>query len=102
MPNRNMPTVTDGEAWEWQVQGMCRRTGSELFFHPEGERGAARRARQEMAVALCRQCPVQRECLQHALAVPEAYGVWGGLTEEEREAMELESRPLTSADYQAS
>ena len=27
------------------------------------------------------------ECAAHALAVREPYGVWGGLTEDEREAM---------------
>ena len=27
-----------------------------------------------------------RECREHALAVREPYGVWGGLTEDDREA----------------
>ncbi|HEY4572108.1 MAG TPA: WhiB family transcriptional regulator, partial [Kribbella sp.] len=30
-------------------------------------------------------CPVRRECREHALLVGEAYGVWGGTTEEERD-----------------
>jgi WhiB family redox-sensing transcriptional regulator len=32
-------------------------------------------------------CPVVRQCLDHALAVREPYGVWGGLTEDEREEL---------------
>lgn len=32
------------------------------------------------------------ECRSHALAVREPYGVWGGLTEEEREAVYQRSK----------
>lgn len=37
-------------------------------------------------------CPVRTECAAHALAVREPYGVWGGLTEDEREEMMGRSR----------
>ena len=57
-----------------------------MFFHPEGERGAARLARERAAKAICASCPVRRECAQHAEQVREPYGVWGGMSEEEREA----------------
>jgi len=71
-------------AWEWQLQGSCRETDAALFFHPERERGPSRRRRDAAAKAVCRRCPVVQQCRAHALATPEAYGVWGGLTEEER------------------
>jgi WhiB family redox-sensing transcriptional regulator len=70
--------------WDWQHQGLCRQTSPEVFFHPEGERGPARRRRQERAVAICRVCPVLEECREHALRVNEPYGIWGGMTEDER------------------
>jgi WhiB family redox-sensing transcriptional regulator len=70
--------------WEWQQHGLCRRLGSHLFFHPEGERGSARRARQEIAKAVCARCPVLTQCREHALRVAEPYGVWGGMSEDER------------------
>jgi WhiB family redox-sensing transcriptional regulator len=57
------------------------------FFHPWNERGPARDEREQRAKAICATCPVIAECAAHALAVREAYGVWGGLTEHEREAM---------------
>lgn len=60
---------------------------SSLFFHPEGERGAARSARETSAKEVCMRCPVRAECAAHALAVREPYGVWGGLTEDEREEL---------------
>ncbi len=70
--------------WDWQLEAACRELGPETFFHPEGERGPRRRAREAAAKAVCRSCPVITECLQHALAVHEDYGVWGGLSEHER------------------
>ena len=83
--------------WEWQFQGLCRTTNPDIFFHPEGERGPSRRRREARAKAICEQCPVLRECREHALAVHEPYGVWGGMTEEEREEIYRRSaRPRTA------
>lgn len=75
------------DLWEWQFTGSCRTSDPDIFFHPEGERGAARRKRDEAAKAVCRRCPVLHRCRAHALAVREPYGVWGALTEDEREAL---------------
>ena len=83
--------------WEWQFQGLCRTTNPDIFFHPEGERGPSRHRREARAKAICEQCPVLRECREHALAVHEPYGVWGGMTEEEREEVYRRSaRPRTA------
>jgi WhiB family redox-sensing transcriptional regulator len=81
------------DVWEWQYEGACRGVDSSVFFHPEGERGPSRDARDRSAKAICASCPVIRECAAHALAVREPYGVWGGLTEDDREAI-YRGRPL--------
>ncbi|WP_134774542.1 WhiB family transcriptional regulator [Ornithinimicrobium flavum] len=73
------------ELWEWQTQALCREASPDMFFHPEGERGPSRVTRDERAKALCARCPVLQACRTHALTVREPYGVWGGLTEQERE-----------------
>ena len=75
----------NADVWDWQLRGLCRGKDSSLFFHPEGERGAARAAREQSAKEICLNCPVQKQCSEHALRVREPYGVWGGMTEEERE-----------------
>jgi WhiB family transcriptional regulator, redox-sensing transcriptional regulator len=74
------------DIWEWQLQGACRTSDPDLFFHPEGERGPRKARRDEAARAVCAGCPVLAQCRAHALAVREPYGVWGGLTEDDREA----------------
>ena len=76
------------DKWDWQLLGRCRSLdgdGSELFFHPEGERGPSRSNREAAAKAICAQCPVLLECRTAALAAREPYGVWGGLSEHDRE-----------------
>lgn len=79
------------DLWEWQYDGACREAEPTLFFHPEGERGSARRRRDAAAKAICAECPVLQQCREHALAVREPYGVWGGMSEEDR-ALELSTR----------
>jgi len=75
------------DIWAWQLQGACRTADPDLFFHPEGERGPRKTRRDEAARAVCVACPVLARCRDHALAVREPYGVWGGLTEDDREAV---------------
>ena len=73
------------DQWEWQLRGACRDVDSMLFFHPSGERGRAHDQREAAAKRICAGCPVQAECLAHALQVREPYGVWGGMGENERD-----------------
>lgn len=71
------------QAWEWQVQAACRGR-EDLFFTAADERGRQRNGREADAKAICLTCPVRLPCLEHALRVPEEYGVWGGTGEIER------------------
>ncbi|GAA3227812.1 WhiB family transcriptional regulator [Pseudonocardia petroleophila] len=81
---RRLPVpVTD--IWDWQLRGACRGMNGDLFFHPERERGPSRAAREARAKQVCRGCVVVDRCREHALAVHEPYGVWGGLSEAERD-----------------
>jgi WhiB family redox-sensing transcriptional regulator len=70
--------------WEWQYSGACRDLPTEMFFHPEGERGSSCRIRENIAKVICASCLVIEQCRDHALSVQEPYGIWGGLSEYER------------------
>lgn len=86
------------DVWEWQQRGSCRGMDSAYFFHPDGERNPARAQRIAKAKAVCRTCPVLEMCRQHALTVQEPYGVWGGMSESEREnTIKARKRQLASA-----
>ncbi|MFC1400588.1 MULTISPECIES: WhiB family transcriptional regulator [Streptacidiphilus] len=93
----------NADLWDWQLSAACRGVDSSLFFHPEGERGAARSSREQSAKEVCSRCPVRTECATHALAVREPYGVWGGLTEDDREELlgRTRHRPSANADRDA-
>lgn len=78
--------------WTWQEDAACWGEPVEFFFGPEGERAQERYQREREAKAVCALCPVRTECLDFSIGgtVPagswQQYGLYGGLTEDERAA----------------
>lgn len=70
--------------WTWRAFARCRNADPDLFFHPDGERGYARIARQRKAKEVCSECRVSHQCGSFALTAREGFGVWGGVSEDER------------------
>jgi WhiB family redox-sensing transcriptional regulator len=64
----------------WATFAACR-GGEGMTFFPQGK------AEEEAALAVCAVCPVREECLDHALATNERFGIWGGTTEKQRRAL---------------
>jgi WhiB family redox-sensing transcriptional regulator len=64
----------------WQEEGTCRGVDPEVFF-PISDDEAWR------AKEICTVCPVKADCLVYSLENRERYGVWGGITERERQEM---------------
>lgn len=70
----------------WQEKGICAQTDPELFFPEEGNTSRT-------AKALCiGRCSVRSECLDYALVNKEEYGIWGGLSEDERSKLKKPAR----------
>lgn len=76
--------IIRSEDWEWRLQARCRNADPALFFHPDGERGRQRVERQQRARRVCAECAVSSQCRECSIWFQEAFGIWGGLTEEER------------------
>lgn len=85
MPQQPLAQVPDDAQWFWQEHGSCRDADPLLFFHPQNERGSSRIRRDRAAKMVCAGCPVRMECADYAVRAREPYGVWGGLSEEDRE-----------------
>jgi WhiB family transcriptional regulator, redox-sensing transcriptional regulator len=83
---RRLPAPREGD-WDWQVKAACRGQDTATFYHPENERGPSRMRREHRAKQICAACPVIDNCLSWALAAREPYGVWGGLSVEERDEL---------------
>ncbi|MBA3289173.1 MAG: WhiB family transcriptional regulator [Acidimicrobiia bacterium] len=72
-------------ASSWRKGGACRGDAAADFFPPMApERKHVRLARERRAKSVCAACTVRAECLAYAIAADERYGVWGGLTQDER------------------
>lgn len=70
--------VTVGEVSPaWRARGACHGLDPEIFF-PESDEVA------DEAKSICAECSVRVACLEHALALREKDGVWGGTTARER------------------
>ncbi len=71
---------------DWRHGGACLEEDAELFF-PIGNSGPALE-QIEQAKAVCSGCPVSAECRAWALDNPRLteFGVWGGMSEDERRA----------------
>lgn len=76
----------------WRGQAACRGLDASIFYPTsENEEEAI------PAKAVCAQCPVQQHCLEHALAVREKEGIWGGATEKERRRIIRQRRRASRA-----
>ena len=76
-------------AGNWRNSANCLTSDPELFF-PIGETriGSPGYRQAELAKAVCARCVVVDDCLRFALETNESFGVWGGMTEGERRALQ--------------
>jgi hypothetical protein len=65
----------------------CMVTDPELWYPSHDEDYTPR-----IAKKFCEDCPVRQQCLEYALKVNEQYGVWGGLSVKERQALQAKGR----------
>lgn len=92
------PGERDAPAWDeggWRRQAACRDADPELFF-PVGSAGPAL-AQAAEAKAVCARCPVREACLNFALSTGQDYGIWGGLTEDERRNLRRRQQRATGS-----
>lgn len=77
------------DAQEWHTRAACATYDPDLWWiedpHDSGR---------NIALDVCASCPVQRECLEHALALPERDGIWGGKLPHERKRMAYHRRAV--------
>lgn len=82
-PDGTPVRVRLGDRW---VEARDGRWIDRLFFPEPGSGGYAHRSLAE-ARRICERCPVRLPCLEAAIANGERWGVWGGLTPEERRSI---------------
>ena len=63
----------------WMTQALCAQSDPDAWFPEKGDRVGLPRK-------VCQSCPVQTECLTHAINNGEREGIWGGMTGYQRRA----------------
>lgn len=81
-------TPDSAPAYNWRAEAACASSDPELFF-PVGKArpGNTVYDQVERAKEVCRRCKVAQQCLQYALETNQEFGIWGGLTEDERRSL---------------
>ena len=72
---------------DWVTRSACRGLAPTIFYPATDEEA-------DEAKAVCAECPVQLDCLEHAIGHREHNGVWGGATERERQRIIRRRRRL--------
>lgn len=75
----------------WMADAACRGMDPRLFFPGRGQAAAGEH---KLAKAVCRACPVLKDCRQYALNAsdPLVDGIWGGTSEKERKTLRAKKR----------
>lgn len=77
-----MPNYAD----DWRKESLCKNRHIDLWYPPLDT--DVPENYYQIARLVCRQCPVWKECLDDG--VEERWGMWGGLTPQERTALTSE------------
>jgi WhiB family transcriptional regulator, redox-sensing transcriptional regulator len=74
---------------DWRNDAACRDMELSVFFPESVPANSGYQVGWDPrpAVKVCRGCPVRPDCLEFALNDTNQYGVWGGLTEDERKEL---------------
>ena len=75
-----MSTLRLRIAADWEERGLCRQVDPDLFYPAKGDSA-------EPAKSICLLCEVRPQCLKESLERDERHGVWGGLSENERDRL---------------
>lgn len=67
---------------EWPTEAACKQQLDVMFPKDYKDSLIIQQAKK-----ICEQCVVIDECLEHALAEPEIFGIWGGKTPRERDRL---------------
>lgn len=86
-PRTERPPGPAAEPLDWRDEAACWGADPDLFF-PEPHQSA------EPAREICAECTVTAECLGYALRSHIGFGVWGGMSPDERRQTRRATRTL--------
>ncbi len=101
-PNQyELPTIRSAPDPSWAESAACLGKPGDWWFPDHevkrgrpanGVRPGAASGDAIRAIEICASCPVQGQCLRHAIRENEDHGIWGGRTQEQRRRIRRQTR----------
>lgn len=84
--NLSFPSLKHVMSLDWRDNTACRALPKEVFFDYNSVNITLVQKREYKALALstCASCPVRSECYEFSVCNNEPFGIWAGLTPEQR------------------
>lgn len=92
MTNYTGSTPAHPRKADWRDQAACAELDPEIWFPQPGDTASVHEAKK-----VCFGCPVMNDCARYALQTRQMTGVWGGLSEQQRNTL-LKKRRATDLD----
>ncbi|MFC5281340.1 WhiB family transcriptional regulator [Arcanobacterium canis] len=83
--NLGYGTTDKVEDLSWMEDALCAQTDPDIFYPEKGGSTAP-------ATSICRNCPVQAQCLDYAVTNDIRHGIWGGTSDNDRKRMSRERK----------
>ena len=77
--------AVDASELKWADSALCAEVDYTIFFPEKGE--SARPAK-----SVCARCEVSQQCAEYALANNVGFGIWGGLSARQRNALRYDRK----------
>lgn len=67
---------------EWNLAAACRTEDPDIFYADRHDKAGISAAK-----SVCKSCPVSSLCLEDAIRTGQRFGIWGGMTTQERDRL---------------
>lgn len=82
----SFPILKHAMGTDWRDRSACAKLPKEVFFNYNSNNLEApqRREHKTLALETCKSCPVIDKCFEFAICNNEQFGIWAGLTPDQR------------------
>lgn len=85
------PSLSHVMDTDWRDSARCAELPKSVFFEYNTQDGTVtteqRRERKSLALTACSECPVIAQCYEFAICNNEKFGIWAGLTPDQRKPL---------------
>lgn len=82
----SFPTLKHVMGTDWRDDARCAKLPKKVFFEYNSQEidNNTRKCYKNLALDTCKNCPVIKQCYEFAICNNEKFGIWAGLTPDQR------------------